>query len=367
MKKIKTVALSERNIIFAPGPTMTPDWVWKAMQSCTLHHRMESYRDLVRELNTRMSALFGVKDGVILFLSGSGSDMMERSLSVFARPSTKVLLINSGYFADRWYMMANRYSRHVRQLMCPWGSTFTPAEIKKECADHAPDLVLMQATDTSTGVYNNPRTASRAVRASTPDALFAVDAVLEGGISPIKMDRDGIDILTGSTQKAFMLPPGLGFVILGRYALKKLRPCNTSWVLDVADEISFAKQTDSRYTPPISHMTGLRAVLQHIENVGENEWYRQYAERAARERAFFSSLGFTNFAKSPSNGLSVFLMPQEKGAIELCNRLERDHRIIIAPGLGKDADRIIRMAHFAGIREKDWQRLHTVIKKILRP
>lgn len=367
MKKIKTVALSERNIIFAPGPTMTPDWVWKAMQSCTLHHRMESYRNLVRDLNARMSAFFGVKNGVILFLSGSGSDMMERSLSGFAKPATHVLLINSGYFADRWYMMANKYSHHVRQLVCPWGSSFIPAEIKKECADHTPDLVLMQATDTSTGVYNNPRTASRAVRASTPDALFAVDAVLEGGISPIKMDRDGIDILIGSTQKAFTLPPGLGFVILGRHALKKLRTCNTSWILDVADEISFAKRTDSRYTPPISHMAGLRAVLQHIENLDEDAWHHQYVERAATERAFFSSLGFTNFAKSPSNGLSVFLMPQEKGAVEFCNRLERDHRIIIAPGLGKDTDRVIRIAHFSGIREKDWQQFHAIIKKILHP
>ena len=367
MKKIKAKDPIGQHIIFAPGPTMTPDWVWNAITTSHLHHNMSSYRDLVVELNQRMSALFGVKEGTMVFLSGSGSDMMERSLAGFVGTATRVSVINTGYFADRWHTMAKKYSHAVTELLYERGTTYSLEELKKSFLSSPPDVVLMQATDTGTGIRNDPRPVAQLLRRVAPNSLFIVDAVLEAGISPIKMDHDGIDILVGSTQKAFMLPPGLGFIIMKRRALNKLTLSQKSFVLDLADEVSFAQRAAMRYTPPVSHLAGLRAVLRHIEKKGEAQWYQECHDRAMKERAFFGTQGFTLFTKdAASNGLSVLTMPEGKNAIALAANLEKNHHLFIAAGLGKETDSVIRIAHFAGIQEKDWSKLHGAMKKIFR-
>ena len=367
MEKIKTKKRYQyqSDVLLAPGPTMTPDWVWNAMRSSPIHHRTKAYRALAQELAERMRILFDAKESIVLFLSGAGTDMMERAVASITEAKTRISIINTGFFSDRWNTIAHRYSRHVSPCIAPWGQTYSLPDVKKNFSSHMPDLVLMQATETSTGVKNDPLPVSRALRAVSPHALFAVDAVLEAGVSPLNMDKNGIDIIFGASQKALMLPPGLGFIIFGKRALQKIKPSQTSFVFDVSDEILFAKNTSSRYTPPMSHMAGLRAVLRFImEDMGEETWYRGHTQRAQREREFFASLGFGMFPHVASSGMSVLTMPERKGSVAFSDHMEETEHFVISPGLGKEADTVIRIAHFAGISERDWKRFHTITKKM---
>jgi 4-alpha-glucanotransferase len=70
--------------------------------------------------------------------------------------------------------------------------------------------VLIQATESSTGVRNDVETLGRAV-ASLPECCFVVDAITGMGTTDLRPDEWGIDIMIGGSQKATMIPPGLAF------------------------------------------------------------------------------------------------------------------------------------------------------------
>ena len=59
---------------------------------------------------------------------------------------------------------------------------------------------------------------------ATGDTLLIVDGITSNGALPFKMDAWGIDIAITGSQKALMLPPGLGFVEPVRPRLGRGRP-----------------------------------------------------------------------------------------------------------------------------------------------
>ena len=43
-------------------------------------------------------------------------------------------------------------------------------------------------------------------------AIFVVDAITGLGTMPLDIDRWGLDVVIGGSQKAFMIPPGMAFL-----------------------------------------------------------------------------------------------------------------------------------------------------------
>jgi len=357
-------------IILAPGPTETPKWLKDLM--ITLHHRTKLYQTILDETKEMLKTLFGAPDGIVLVYPGVGRPMMEAVAVNFIRGSS-VHIINTGFFADEWEEIISLYGAVVDQTRAEWGRDYSYHETSSRLSrsnKKKVDLVLMQAGDTSTGVRNNWHYVGTLLKSDRPDTLLAVDAVLEAGVSPIKMQHDGIDILVGATQKAFMLPPGLSFIILREKAIKKLANwgcLNPSSFLDLEKELSATGKKYVRFTHPTSHISALWALLKTIfEEVGEDNWYQIHTKRAQDAREKFTSLGFKNFTRgSRSNGVSVLLPPEEKTIEEILRAMET-RGFILAGGIKPLNDKVIRMSHFLGVEEKDLDRFFVELERYLK-
>lgn len=358
------------HIILAPGPTTTPTWLKEMM--ITLHHRTLLYRTILGEMKEMLLKLFDAPDGIVLIYPGVGTTMMESVLANFIRKSA-VYVINTGFFADKWAEIAAIYGADVDQHHAIWGKDYLYHDVYNRLARNSSqktDLVLMQAGDTSTGLRNNLVFVGTTIQHEQPDALFAVDAVLEAGISPIKMKHEGIDILVASTQKAFMLPPGLSFIILREKAIKKITArgaLDHSYFLDFEKEIGAAEQQTVRFTHPTAHVSGLWALLKIIfEEIGEEKWYRMHEKRAFFARTHLDSLGFKNFTSGKrSDAVSVFLPPEGFSAGDILRAMD-EKGFVLADGMGKLHGSVVRMSHFLGVAKEDLERFFTAIKEYIK-
>ncbi|QQG45734.1 MAG: alanine--glyoxylate aminotransferase family protein [Candidatus Sungiibacteriota bacterium] len=358
-------------IRFTPGPTETPNWVYRAMQDHSMHHFSKEYQKCAEEVREKLRKLFGAPNAEVLFFSAAGSNMMEAVLTNFLERINDVVgVINTGSFADRWRTMATQHNAEIFEYKKLWGLTYSYSDLELllDVLAARPKLLLAQAADTSTGIRNDLKILGRLARARSPATLFAVDAVLEGGISKIKMDEDDIDILIGASQKAFALPPGLAYILLNPRARKVLmeKPLGfPAWPFNFQQELKFLKECGRpRFTPPIDHVAGLNAVLDYILE-RESNWYLQHKLRAATLRRELVQLGFALFtADTPTNGLSVLSVPGDQNSQEIAAQVLREG-YLIAQGLGPIENSTIRIAHFEGTREYD-EGLLTAFRKILR-
>lgn len=359
--------LRKRYICLAPGPPEIPAEIWAAMSADSLHHRVGPYyKETELKAKEMLKSVLQAPEGSeALFYSAAGTNMMEWVVQNFVAPGDKVLVINTGYFGERWADIARLFGAKVIEVKSERGYTYDSQEIVKKIRQNNFRLILAQATDTSTGVRNDLRLLGELVRRHSLHTLIAVDAILEAFVSPISMAEENIHILIGASQKEALLPPGMGWVVLDAQAQKALR--RRHWPIYAADfkkGIEHARKGELLFTPPVYHIAGLKWTLEKIMD-DEEKWYGEIAERASRFRQKMYKLGFKLFTQdAPSNGLSVFRMPARKNAAQIQNKLLSRH-IIVARGMDPSTNTLLRIAHFKGTKEKDLNRCVYELRKIL--
>ena len=75
--------------------------------------------------------------------------------------------------------------------------------------------MLTTQCETSTGVVND----LPALREAAGDRILVADAVSGLAVVDLPMDRWGVDVAVGGSQKGLMTPPGLGMVAVNDRAL----------------------------------------------------------------------------------------------------------------------------------------------------
>src|SRR5580692_5760924 len=121
--------------------------------------------------------------------------------------------------------------------------------------------VLIQATESSTGVRNDVETLGKVVSA-LPETCFVVDAITGLGTTDILPDEWGIDILIGGSQKATMIPPGLSFASISDKAARTMEKSKLPrYYFDYAKERKSLAKGESSYTPATSLVVCLHGAL----------------------------------------------------------------------------------------------------------
>ena len=87
---------------------------------------------------------------------------------------------------------------------------------------------MIQASETSTTVLHPVKEIAKLTQNGP---LFLVDGVTAVGVVPLPLDEWGIDVLVTGSQKALMLPPGLGFIALSDRAWEKTKTGQTAALL----------------------------------------------------------------------------------------------------------------------------------------
>ena len=333
-----------KHYLLSPGPTPVPNEVALAMSETMIHHRTPQFNKVFDQARQGLKELFGTKNDVLM-LASSGTGAMEASVANLFSPGDKVLVINGGKFGERWLNIANAFGLNPVELKVEWGQAVRVDAVEKQLKAH-PDLkgVMIQASETSTTVLHPVREVARLTKNGP---LFLVDGVTAVGVVSIPLDEWGLDVLVTGSQKAMMLPPGLGFIALSDRAWERTKQAKLPrFYFDLNLERKNQQKGSGAFTPAVSLIFGARASLEMMQREGFDRVYARHARMSRATRAAATALGLKLLAPdSPSPAATGVYLPDGIDADQVLDYL-RDHmNITLAEGQDQLKGKIIRIAH----------------------
>lgn len=338
--------------LFTPGPTPLLPAAQFAMAAADIHHRTVEFRALYQRVLDQLKEFVGTKRDVLL-LACSGTGAMEASISNLTSPGDKVLVLSAGKFGERWRDIAKAFGCQVDVISAPYGETFSLDEVRNALK---PDTraVLMQATETSTGVRHDVQSIAKLLKDQKSAALLVVDAITGLGTTHLDVDEWGVDVIIGGSQKAVMIPPGLAYLSLSDKAWAAADASkNPRYYFDLRKERKNAQKGESSYTPAVALIAALGAALDFIAAQGGGDLATgrkalvDNAETcAAMTRAAVEALGLKLFAPgSPAAAATAVYAPEGLDSGVIVKELKTRFAAIVTNGQGEMKGKIFRIAH----------------------
>ena len=333
-----------KQYLLSPGPTPIPNEVALAMSETMIHHRTPQFNKVFEEARQGLKTLFGT-NGDVLILASSGTGAMEAAVANLFSPGDKVLVINGGKFGERWLNIANAYGLDPVEVKVEWGQAVKVDVVEKQLKLH-PDIqsVMIQASETSTTVLHPVKEIAKLTKNGP---LFLVDGVTAVGVLPVPLDEWGIDALVTGSQKALMLPPGLGFIALSERAWQKTKKAKLPrFYFDLNLERKNQAKGSGAFTPAVSLIFGLRASLNMMTREGFDRVYARHARMARATRAAATAMGLKLLAPdSPSPAATGIFLPKGLDADKVLDYLRDQMGVILAEGQDQLKGKAIRIAH----------------------
>ena len=258
-------------IIMAPGPTPIPPEVLLAQAKPLVYHRGPGFGDLLRKVTEDLQALYKTKNDVLIWAS-SGTGGLECAVVNLFSPGDRVVVPVAGFFGERFVKLATAYGLDVRRVDFEWGETVRVEEVAAALAEAPTKGLLVQQSETSTGVMHDIEAISTLTRGT--DVLLVVDCVSSVGAVPFETDLWEVDAAVGGSQKAISAAPGLSFVAISEkaWAANKVAKCPRFYWDWAAFKASYGlTNPESPFTPAISTMQGLAAGLKLYMDSGMEE------------------------------------------------------------------------------------------------
>lgn len=339
--------------LMTPGPTQVPESARLALARQVQHHRTPEFRALFARVLDGLRYVFQTAGDVVV-LTCSGTGAMEAAVVNTVPRGGKAIVIEAGVFARRWSDICRAFGIEVVAYEVPWGEAADPARLEPLLAAH-PDARAVFGTlmESSTGVGHDVEALGRVVGAT--DALFVVDAISGAGVMECRTDRWGIDVLVVGSQKALMLPPGLGILAVSEKAWKQIETHEPpAFYFNLkAYRKKLHDGPDTPFTPAHTLVAALAESLELIRQQGiENIWARAKV-LAAATRAGMQDLRLNIFAQRPADGLTAVEFPANIDGSQFLKALEQRFGVKLAGGQGQLKGKIFRVAHLGMLDELD--------------
>ena len=333
-----------KQYLLSPGPTPIPNEVALAMSETMIHHRTPQFNSVFDQARAGLKRLFGTKNDVLI-LASSGTGAMEASVANLFSPGDKVLVVNGGKFGERWLNISNAFGLDPIEMKVAWGHAVKVAEVEKQLSSN-PDLrgVMIQASETSTTVLHPIKDVAQLTKNGP---LLLVDGVTAVGVVALPLDEWSIDVLVTGSQKALMLPPGLGFVALSDRAWEQTKKAKLPrFYFDLNLEVKNQRKGSGAFTPAVSLIFGLRAALAMIEGEGLTNVYARHDRMCRATRAAANALGLRLLAPdSPSPAATGIFLPGGIDADQVLDYLRDKMNVTLAEGQDQLKGKAIRIAH----------------------
>lgn len=333
-----------KQYLLSPGPTPIPNEVALAMAETMIHHRTPQFNKVFDEAREGLKKLFGTKNDVLM-LASSGTGAMEAAVANLFSPGDKVLVINGGKFGERWLNISNAFGLDPIDMKVEWGQAVKVADVEKQLTAN-PDIqgVMIQASETSTTVLHPIREIAKLTQNGP---LLLVDGVTAVGVVSLPVDEWGLDVLVTGSQKALMLPPGLGFIALSDRAWDKTKKAKLPrFYFDLNLERKNQQKGSGAFTPAVSLIFGVRASLQMMQREGLKNVYARHDRLCRATRAAATAMGLKLLATdSPSPAATGIYLPVGIDADAVLEYLRDKMNITLAEGQDQLKGKAIRIAH----------------------
>jgi alanine-glyoxylate transaminase/serine-glyoxylate transaminase/serine-pyruvate transaminase len=350
--------MKSRNLLMIPGPVEFEPAVLLSLGAPTPSHLDNTFIEVFSLVLTRMRTLFACPDGQPLVLAGSGTLAMDSAAANLVEPGDRALVINTGYFSDRFGTILERYGASVTHLRAVPGGCPTLEEIELELKSGGYKLVTVTHVDTSTAVLVDVKSIARLTRQYA--ALLVVDGVCSVGGEELRMTEWGVDVTLTASQKAVGVPPGLGLLMVRPPALAALQARKTpvtNYYADWNNWISVMQAYEARKpayfaTPPINHIFALNTSLEMILSEGmEARWQRH--ERLSRAcRAGLKAIGLEQVPLKQKLAAHTVSAPRYPKGVDGSDFLARVAKagVTLASGLHPDIrSEYFRIGHMGSV------------------
>ncbi len=344
--------MTKKNILLTPGPIPVPETVRQALAEPIIHHRTPQYRRIFQGVSERIKKVFMTQNPVYT-ITGSGTSAMEAAIVNFHSTGDEILVVDGGKFGERWTDIGKAFGLKPVVIKNKYGEAVNPKEIE-EALKKNPNIksVCVELCETSTAVLQPIKAIGDIV--SKTDALLIVDAISGLGADRMETDNWHIDLAVSGSQKAMMLPPGLGFLSVSPKAKKRSETANLPrFYLSLQLFEKALKDWDTPFTPAIGLVIGLEKALDQIEKEGLDNVFKRAAELGEFTRQQLKNLGLEIFSKAPSSTCTAAVVPAGIDGEKLVTIMRDEKGVTMAGGQGEIKGKVVRIAHMGSITKQD--------------
>lgn len=308
--------MKDRTLLMIPGPIEFEPAVLSAMGAPTTSHLAPAFVDAFGQALERMRELFLAPDGQPFIIAGTGTLAMDSAGANLVEPGDRALVINTGFFGDRYGAILERYGAQVTHLRAPIGGRPSLEEVESALKGASYKLVTVTHVDTSTGVLTDVQ--SLAKLAQKYGALIVVDGVCSVAGEDLRMSEWGVDVALTTSQKAVGVPPGLALLVAGPRAMQAYQTRKTPVANYYADWGSWlpvmqgyeARKPAYFGTPAVNLIFALNASLELILKEGMPARVARHRALGRSCRAGLAALGLAQVPLSPEMAANTISAPR---------------------------------------------------------
>jgi alanine-glyoxylate transaminase/serine-glyoxylate transaminase/serine-pyruvate transaminase len=354
--------MKDRKLLMIPGPIEFTPEVLRAMGMATTSHVAPNFIEAFGQALERLRQVFLCPNGQPFVIAGSGTLAMDIAAANLIEPGDKALVVNTGYFGDRFAAILERYGAVVTHVRAPAVGD-APALDKVEAALKEGDFKLMTIThvDTSTAVAADVKRLAALGRQY--GALVIVDGVCSVAGEEMRQEEWDIDLALTASQKAIGVPPGLALVVAGPRALgafhRRENPVSNyyaDWTLWLPIMEAYEDRRPSYFgTPPVNLIWALNVSLGQIMEEGMDARFARHRKMSAAVKAAVAALGMKQVPVSPDKAATTLTAPYfPEGVDRTMLGYVKQAGVILAGGLHPDIKaRYFRIGHMGVVSGSD--------------
>jgi aspartate aminotransferase-like enzyme len=342
--------------LFTAGPVACFPEVLKIMSVQMFSHRSKEYKTIHMDTVERLIHLLDAEKGEVLLFPNSGTGIMEASIRNSVPRGGKVLVTMIGAFGSRFNKVVVSNGRKAVPLEYEPGKAVHPEDLDAALKKN-PDVSAVTIThnETSTGVLNPLFELAKVVKEH--GKFLFVDSVSAMGGTDIQVNQWGIDVVFGSTQKAFGVPPGSAIGVFSEEFLETAENLEEKgWYFDVPKYVTYQNEKQGTpSTPPMPQVFGLNIALRILEQMGGKEkWFSMYNQRSEMIRNGVKEMGLGTLAEKgyESPTITAVLTPEGVTGTQIYEAM-RERNFELAKGYGTVKEKTFRIGNMGYIPFED--------------
>jgi alanine-glyoxylate transaminase/serine-glyoxylate transaminase/serine-pyruvate transaminase len=314
-----------------PGPIEVEPEVMAAMAVEPTSHLDPNFIEVFGQALERMREVFLCPDGQPFVVAGSGTLAMDLAGANLIEPGDRALVINSGFFGDRFGALLERYGAQVTQVRAAVGARPALEEVEGALKADRYKLMVVTHVDTSTGVLADiPGLAALARQYET---LIAVDGVCSVAAEELRMTEWGVDVALTASQKAISIPPGLALLVAGPRAMEAFRQREhpvANYYADWGNWLPIMESYEARErsyfaTPAVNLVLALNVSLGQILEEGMEARFERHRRLSRACKQAMMALELEQVPQEPAyaaNTLTAPYLPEGVTATDLLPKIK---------------------------------------------
>jgi aspartate aminotransferase-like enzyme len=331
--------------LLIPGPTEVSKEMLNEQTHPLIGHREKEFSDLYGGITAKLAKYFELQaDTKPTLTTSSGTlwfDIIGRSIV-----KQRALACVNGAFAQRAADTIKACGKETDVLEVQWGKAVNPETIAEKLDNSTYDTLIVCHNETSTGVRSPVAEIGKLVRKKHPEVMFCVDAVSSLGGDKLIPSEIGCDLIFGSTQKCFALPPGLAIALVNERAIERARQVpNRGSYTDKVEIFEFEKNHQPPFTPCIPLLYALDKRMDLMLEETYNGVYNRHLDMAKYTQDW-AKKHFAMFPEAGCESITVSCIQNTLGKnVKDLNQKLGEKGYLISGGYGKMAEKTFRIGH----------------------